>query len=72
MEQPPIFVKIDQYKELSKTLAAVDQKLKEASVLLAELQRLKAEEDGQLAAWQASLDEVKTRAAELNNALFTK
>jgi hypothetical protein len=72
MEQPPIFVKIDQYKELSKTLAAVDQKLKEASVLLAELQRLKAEEDGQLAAWQASLDEVKARAAELHNALFTK
>jgi hypothetical protein len=72
MEQPPIFVKIDQYKELSKALAAVDQKLKEASVLLGELQRLKAEEDGQLAAWQASLDEVKARATELHNALFTK
>ena len=72
MEQPPIFVKIEQYKELTKALAAVDEKLKEASTLLGELSRLKAEEDNQLAAWQASLAEVRARSVDLHNALFAK
>lgn len=72
MEQAPLFVKIEQYRELTKALAAVDQKLKEAGVLLDELKRIKAEEDSQLAAWQASLNEVRARSAELHTALFTK
>lgn len=72
MEQAPVFVKIEQYKELTKALGEVDSKLKEASGLLDDLRRLKSEEDAQLAAWAASLDEVKARSAELHNALFTK
>lgn len=72
MEQAPLFVRIEQYKELTAALAQVDTKLKEASTLLDELKRLKAEEDSQLAAWATSLDEVKARSSELHKALFTK
>lgn len=70
--QAPLFIKIEQYKELTKTLQAVDAKLREADALLEELAALKTEEDRQLAAWSASLADVKARSGELHNALFTK
>lgn len=72
MEQPPLFVKIEQYKELTALLALVDQKIKDASATLDQLKRLKAEEDAQLIAWAASLDDVKARATEMQKTLYTK
>jgi len=69
MEQPPIFVKIEKYKELVSLMNAVDQKVKDANSLLQQVQQLKAEEDAQLAAWTATLDDVKARTAELRKNL---
>lgn len=71
MGQTPIFVKIDQYRELTDVLNNIDAKIKEANETLSKLEKLKAEEDAQLAAWAASLEDVKARSAELNSALFT-
>lgn len=72
MGQTPVFVKIEQYEELTKVLDSIDEKIKESSELLERLGKLKAEEDSQLEAWAASLEDVKARSAELNQALFTK
>lgn len=70
METAPLFVKIDKYKELTKVLAAIDEKLRESDILLARLEKLKEDEDAQLAGWRASLDDVKARSEELHNQLF--
>ena len=70
--EAPVFIKIEQHKELADILVAVNEKIREASTLLTELQQVKAEEDQQIAAWSKSLDEVKTRAVELHQALFLK
>jgi|GEM_PF-1777690 len=69
MESTPVFVRIEQHQELTKALGAVDQKLKEASTLLEQLERLKEEEDAQIKAWGASLADVKSRAEDLHKAL---
>ncbi len=71
MEPAPIFVKIEQHKELTKLLATAQQKLKEAETMLEQLERLKAEEDAQLKAWGAMLADVKARTTDLNEALYT-
>jgi chromosome segregation ATPase len=70
MEAAPLFVKIDKYKELSETLSSVDEQISQASSLLDRLEKLKEQEDAQLSAWKASLDDVKARSAELNKQLF--
>jgi hypothetical protein len=70
MEPAPVFIKIEQYKELIEILNAVDQKISESTALLRQLEKLKAEEDAQLKAWTLALDDVKTRSTELNRALF--
>ena len=70
MEAAPLFVKIDKYKELTKVLASVDEKLRETSELLERLETLKEQEDAQLAAWKASLDDVRARSDELHSHLF--
>lgn len=72
MEQTPLFVKIDKYKELNKTLTTVDEKVKEAGALLDQLRKLKEDEDAQMEAWTAALDDVKARSRELHGALFSK
>jgi hypothetical protein len=72
MPPTPVFIKIEQYKELTEILSAIDQKIGEAAALLSQLDRLKAEEDAQLQAWAASLEEIKGRSEELHTALFLK
>jgi predicted nuclease with TOPRIM domain len=72
MGQTPVFVKIEQYEELTKVLDTIDAKINESTELLARLEKLKAEEDAQLQSWAASLEDVKARSKELNQALFTK
>ncbi len=70
MEEAPLFVKIDKYKELTEVLSQVDEKIKEASKQLEQLQKLKQQEDAQIAAWEASLEDVKARSGELHASLF--
>ncbi len=69
MEHPPIFVRIEQYKDLVKTIADIERRTKDAERLLAELRELKAEEDARIAAWDASLGNVSKRSAELRKIL---
>lgn len=72
MEDAPIFIKIEQHKELADILKVVNEKLTESTKMLEQLEKLKVEEDTQLKAWAASLEDVKMRTSDLNKALFTK
>ncbi len=70
--ETPVFVKIDQYKQLTQILAAIDQKINESEKLLQQLAKLSEDEEAQLKAWATSLEEVKARSEELNRAFFAK
>ena len=71
MENAPVFVKIEKYKELTGILSQVDRKIAQASKMLDQLEHLKEEEDAQLKAWATALEDVKARAQDLNDSLFT-
>lgn len=64
-----IFVKLEEYEELTKTLTAVNDKIAEARTLLEKLDMLRAEEEKQLRDWQATLENVKGRVEEITTAL---
>lgn len=70
--EAPVFVKIEQYKELTKVLESVDSKIREATAMLEHLEQLKAEEDAQLQTWAENLQSVKERSDDLHKSLFAQ
>lgn len=64
-----IFVKIEEFKELTDILSKVDEKLRESSAMLEHLEKLKAEEDEQIKAWSSQLQSMQTRAQTLHHTL---
>ena len=66
----PLYIKIEQYKELVEVLRGIDTKIQEASTVLDKLQQLKQDEDVQLETWANNLDDVKRRADELHETLY--
>lgn len=66
----PIFVKIDDYKELLDVMDVMKQKLKNASVTLQKIKELKAEEDRELKDWEKNLMEVTKRVTLMDKTFF--
>ncbi len=66
----PIFVRINEYKELLDILDVVRAKLTSAKETLASIYEMKSREDKELAAWTANLDEISKKVDEVHKTLF--
>ncbi len=62
----PVFVKIENYKQVEETISEIKSKIGEAQRILDKIQNLKTEEEKELAGWQAELRRIedKIRATE--------
>lgn len=62
----PVFVKIENYKQVEETISEIKSKIGEAQRILDKIQSLKTEEEKELAGWQAELRRIedKIRATE--------
>ena len=69
MEQP-LFVKIDKYREVIDNLNKLKSRLNEAGNILNKLNRLKEEEDRELAAWHNDLARIKSQLMDVDKKLF--
>ena len=70
MEEMPVFVKIEDYKNIVDVLHVSQEKLQTAKALLSKIQELKEEEDAELAAWQAELDDIDERLHHVSRTLL--
>ena len=70
MEEMPVFVKIEDYKNIVDVLHVSQEKLQTAKALLTKIQELKEEEDAELAAWQAELDDIDERLDHVSRTLL--
>ncbi len=66
----PLFVRIDEYKEVVEVLNILKKKLKEAGTILSELDRIKEEEDKELAEWHNDLEMIKEKLMHIDQVLF--
>ncbi|MFH1455723.1 MAG: hypothetical protein ABIF40_02120 [archaeon] len=66
----PLFVRIDEYKDVIDTLNALKTKLKEAGTILGDLDRIKEEEDKELAEWHDDLEMIKEKLMHIDQVLF--
>lgn len=68
-DRAPVFVKIDEYKDIADIMTLMREKLQQAKFLLDKIAELKAQEDSELATWVKELEDVETRVASIDRAL---
>lgn len=70
MRETPVFIKIDEYKDVLDILDLTKAKIKEARSLVEKINELKNAEDSELNAWHNSLDDVEKRVLFIDKTLF--
>ncbi|MBW3014980.1 hypothetical protein KY330_01005 [Candidatus Woesearchaeota archaeon] len=69
-ETMPIFVRIEEYKDVLDIMNMIKSKLNEARSILGKINDLKNEEDAELELWHTGLDEVERRIEFVDKTLF--
>ena len=69
MENFPIFIKIDDYKDVVEILARTREQVGQARQLLARIGEVKAHEDELLAQWAHEIEDVEHRIEEIDKML---
>lgn len=65
----PVFVKIEEYENVTALLLTVRRKLEDAKSTLARINQLKDEEDAQVQTWQTALSEIEARMDAIDQVL---
>jgi hypothetical protein len=66
MEEIPVFVKVDDYKEVLKTINELKVKIDSAKELIAEIHKIKEEEESELETWKIGLSDVEQKIDNLS------
>jgi len=69
-EEKPLFVKIDKYREVISTMNQIKSKLKDADEILAELNKIKRQEDSEIETWHSDIETIKSKLMAIDKALF--
>jgi len=70
MEQAPIFIKIDQYRNVLEIIEVLKAKVREAKSQLGKIQQLKSQEDAELEEWSSELGEIEKRIEGIDKSLL--
>jgi len=69
METAPVYVKITKYKELTKVLTKIQERLDSANKTIQQLEELKDQEDQQIADWRQNLETIQGKLSSVGTAL---
>jgi len=71
MEQKaPVFVKIEDYKDITEIMGLIKEKLDQARFLLNKINEIKKQEDAEIVNWTKELEEVTKRVYEIDHLLL--
>ena len=68
--EAPVFVKMDDYKDILDVLDLIKDRLGEAKRTLADINELKNDEDAELELWSSTLNEIENKLDDINRTLF--
>jgi hypothetical protein len=68
--EAPVFVKIDDYKDILDVLDLIKDRLGEAKRTLADINELKNDEDAELELWNSTLNEIERKLDGIDRTLF--
>ncbi len=72
MDQKKVFVKVDEFKDITEIMTLAHQRLQQAKQTLAKIAELKAQEDAEFTAWQEELGEIERRIDTIDKHLLGK
>ena len=70
MVEAQVFVKIDSYKDVLRTVGLIKDRLNEAKGTLNKVKELKAKEDLELEGWDSKLSEIESKIEGIDHILF--
>jgi uncharacterized protein Yka (UPF0111/DUF47 family) len=68
--QAPVFVKVDEYKDVLDVLDLVKNKIKEAKSAIHEINDLKNQEDSELAIWSNEIADIERKVDFIDQTLL--
>ncbi len=66
----PVFVKIEDYKDILDVLELIKDRLGEAKRTLSDINELKNDEDAELELWSSTLNEIEKKLEDIDRTLF--
>lgn len=69
MTEMPVFVKVEEYKEVINIISSIRSKIEDARTALKKVQDLKNEEDAELELWQSAIDDVERKVEFVDSTL---
>lgn len=69
-EEAPVFIKIENYKDVLDVLDLIKDRLGEAKRTLADINELKNDEDAELELWNSTLYEIEKKIEDIDRTLF--
>jgi hypothetical protein len=69
-EGMPVFVRIDDYKDILDVISMIKNKMAEAKETLGKINELKNEEDAELELWQTGIEEIERKLDYVDRSLF--
>ena len=66
----PVFVKIDEYKEILDVLDMIKSKVKEIRETLGSINSLRNEEDAELSMWNNTINEIERKIEGIDRIMF--
>ena len=66
----PVFVKVDEYKEILDVLDMIKGKVKEIRDTLGSINSLRNEEDAELAMWNDTINEIERKIDSIDKIMF--
>ena len=66
----PVFVKIDEYKEIIDVLDMVKSKVREMKSVLADINRLTDEENAEISMWNHTINEIERKIEGIDRMMF--
>ena len=70
MNKAPVFVKVEDYKDIVDVVALMREKISQAKFLLDKIAEVKAKEDAELAEWSHDLEEIENRVSIIDRSLL--
>ena len=66
----PVFVKVNEYKEILDVLDIIKAKINEIHETLGKINDLRNEEDSEISMWSNTIDEIGKRVDDIDNMMF--
>ncbi len=66
----PVFVKVDEYKEILDVLDMIKGKIKDIRGTLGSINELRNEEDSELAMWNSTINEIEKKIDGIDKIMF--